>query len=196
MARNCYDFGEWIYGAEEHSRLDGLLLELKEEFPDLVICPKNRVWYHRVLHVLVCIVTLFINRRYLDGFTTLMSGNLGEQDRLWVDLSHERVHLRQFRDYGFFKMVLMYLFPPFLLAYGRYKIELPAYLETLKCQYKLNKEYTTSKEYREWWINQFTGPNYGWMMVLRSKVEAEFRRTLNNLETWLDKSELGSFSKN
>jgi hypothetical protein len=186
MAKKYYYFSNHV---EEDSRLGNLFFELQEEFPKLVICAKDSVWYHYVLHILVCIVTFGFNRKYLKGFTTtftnhiglsenhfkrLVQGNTYDQDKLWVTLSHERVHLRQFRDYGFFKMVLMYLFPPFLLAYGRYKIELPAYLETLKCHYELDKEYVKSEEYKEWWIKQFTGPNYGWMMVLRSKVENQF----------------------
>jgi len=184
-----HSFGGWNYRTKKDSRLDKLFLELKQEFPKLIICPKNSVWYQYIIHILVCIVTLGFNRNYLKGFTTTFTNRIhlsknmfqdirfdgpSYQDDVWITLSHERVHLRQFKRYGFILMLLMYVFPPFLLAYGRYKIELPAYLESLSCQFEVNEEYAKSSEYRNWWVSQFTGPKYGWMWIIKSGIGYQF----------------------
>jgi hypothetical protein len=200
--RNRHEFRE-NYWVVPETRLDTLLTDLKKEFPELIICLKNDVWWHWVIHVLICVITLFFNRRYMGGFTTTTPNRIAlsddyyrklkiigpsdnpslcDYDEIWVTLSHERQHLRDFRDWGFFKMAWMYLIPPFFFAWGRTKIELRAYAVTLACDFQLNREFVESVKYKNWWVNQFTSAGYAWMWVLKSDVCSWFDDNLKSLQ--------------
>jgi len=190
-----YRFGGYAIQAETGSLLALLCSQLRVEFPDLVMRRKRDVWYQYIAHVFIVIFTLGFNRRYFEYTTTgpnvidisdtaharICAGS--HSDRIWELLMHERVHLRQFRDRGKAVMVLDWLFPPTIRCYGRAKrIELPAYLVSLQCKFRTDREWAESKEYREWWIGQFTGPGYGWSWTKRSDVEKWFDDELKQLQ--------------
>jgi hypothetical protein len=183
---STHTFGKTTFTVSKDTRLDRLLTDLHNEFPDLVFIHKRDSKWHWFLHVLICIFTLGFNRKYLSSMTTTSKNQVAfsdqkwewlngtndyRHDRVWALLMHERVHLRQFRDRGSFMMALAYLHPPFLLwVPGRYNIEKPGYIETLRAQWELEPNLVRGKlkladgtTYKTWWVHCFTGPSYGWM---------------------------------
>lgn len=194
--RRTWIFGDYGFEVARGSRLDDLCLELKNEFPKLRMRHKRRVWYHWIAHVAICILTVGLNRKYISAFTTTGKDSVNwgdshnerlrqghEHDRVWDCLMHEREHLRQFRDKGTFVMTLIWLFPPILFCYGRAVIiEKPGYLASLRAKFETNRYWAEHPLYREWWISQFTGPNYGWMWILKSQVEKWFDDELARLQ--------------
>lgn len=191
-------FGDATFTVYMGSRLYKLCLELKQEFPDLRMGHKRKMLRHWIAHVLVCVFTLFLNRRYLSDYTTtskdrvdwsdkywtiLHFGTPEEQDYVWICLMHEREHLRQFVARGTFGMVLLWLFPPVLFCYGRaILIERPGYLRSLQGMFEVNRTYACSEDYRSWWMSQFTGAAYGWAWVLEYQVARWFDDELKRLQ--------------
>jgi len=189
-------FGEYEVKAPEGSRLAEICGELKQEFPQLRMSHKRKMWRHRIAHVLVIIFTLGLNRKYLRKFTTTSRNRIDwsdahneriekvkELDRVWECLRHEREHLRQFRDKGTLIMVLIWLIPPILFCYGRaISIEKPGYLESLRAKFESCRAWAEHSEYRRWWVRQFTGPNYGFMWVMKSHVGGWFDEELKRLQ--------------
>ena len=193
---DTWTFGDYIVRTPPGSRLDVLCKELKREFPELRMSHKRNLWWHWIAHVLVCIFTLFLNRKYISAFTTTGRNHVAwgdghheriqegiELDRVWDCLMHEREHLRQFARRGTFVMVIIWLFPPILLAYGRaIKIEKEGYIASLRAKWETDRGLAQSPEYRTWWVSQFTGPNYGWMWIRRKQVEGWFDTELARLK--------------
>lgn len=188
-------FGEYEIKAPIDGRLHKLCLELKHEFPELRMGHKRKLWWHWIAHVLICIFTVGLNRRYISGFTTTSAKRVdwsdkhhdriqkGEElDRVWECLMHEREHLRQFRRHGRVKMILMWAMPPILFCYGRaIVIEKPGYIASMRAKWETSRAWLESAQYRKWWIGQFTGPNYGWMWILKSQVSKWFDDELARL---------------
>ena len=193
-----FSFGDTMFSTYRGGRLHCLCTDMKREFPKLKMYRKRDCWWHWVVHVLICILTIGFNRRYMRDFTTsfkdrvywsehlwnlLQNGCSEDHDRVWETLMHERVHLRQFKSEGVAAMVITWLFPPVLLCYGRaILIEKPAYLISLQCRFKLNRRWAEGKEYRSWWISNFTGASYGWSWVLRHQVARWFDDELARLQ--------------
>ena len=200
-----WTFGSTTFTTDKDSRLDRLLWELSREFPDLVFIHKRDSTWHWFLHILICIFTLGFNRKYLSKMTTtgknsiawsdahwkrLNSGIDADHDRVWATLMHERVHLRQFKRLGSFKMAVHYLHPPFVIwHHGRIVTERPGYIQSLRAQWSLGNtemilgavKFKDGSTYRDRWVSQFTGSNYGWMHLLGRKTvegwyDAEIRR--------------------
>lgn len=164
------------------TRLDKLCSELQHEFPKLQLHHGRDLW-----HQLFQAKLLFWNKGYLSHMTTTRknkiylsddahrrakSGLPSDQDSLWGLLMHERVHLRQFRRYGSLVFILGYLlvFFPFGLAWFRAWMEKPGYMETLRSWAIIDPAWLLAKSNNEytcvqWLVNQFVGPNYGWMVA-------------------------------
>lgn len=193
-----HEFGGYKIIAPIDSRMDRLCRELRYEFPDLKMRHKRTVWYHWIAHVLICIFTVGLNRHYISAFTTTSKNTVDWSDkhherlqgsdpialdRVWETLMHELEHLRQFRDKGSFKMVIIWAIPPILFCYGRaIVIEKPGYIASLRAKYRVDPQWACSKEYREWWISCFTSASYGWMWVCKSQVARWFDEELERLE--------------
>ena len=88
-------------------------------------------------------------------------------------------------------MALSYLHPPFVLwVPGRYNIEKPGYIQTLRGTWELEPELITGmfklidgRTYKQWWVSCFTGPSYGWMHIFgRKTVEGWYDQELARLQ--------------
>lgn len=207
MSMVNHKFGSSSFDVFEGSKLDVLFAGLKEEFPKLEMRHKRDVWWHWVAHVLICVLTFGLNRRYINGFTTTgkdrvdwsdahwdrLGGSRPHQhDLVWETLMHEREHLRQFRDKGVIVMVLIWVLPPILFCYGRaILIEKPGYLVSLRCRFENRRGWAEDPVYRKEWVRQFTGPNYGWMWILSSQVERWFDEELKRLQEEEDSGSTG-----
>jgi hypothetical protein len=198
-----FTFGNATFNLYQGSKLHDLCKELKEEFPELKMAHKRKLWWHWIAHVLIIIFTLGFNRRYISSFTTtgknsvawsdvqwkrLTTGSPEEHDRVWECLMHEWVHLRQFCDKGTFVMVITWAIPPILFCYGRaIVIEKPGYIVSLRCKFENSRWWAEHADYRKWWIGCFTGPSYGWMWLRKSQVTKWFDDELARLQKEADK---------
>src|SRR6186713_717979 len=98
-----------------------LLEEIRREFPGFRIVRKNDSRFSRVIDLVLKILTLGAQRRYLTDYHTVIGSTLyvppDWDDHPWqsryVTLRHERIHLRQFRRYTRPGMTLLYLLPFF-----------------------------------------------------------------------------------
>lgn len=195
---NVHGFNGCDFTVVKGGRLDTLLMELKIEFPEIRFEEKSSKFFWKFLHYAILIVTIGFNRKFLKGFTTSLKNLVAFNGKSWIKiktrpanweydiwklLEHEREHLRQFKKYGLVLMLISYLFVFFPLgfAYGRAMIEKAGYLKTLECWYLTDPKKPYREEYREWWVKQFTGPNYGWAWPFRKTVEAWYDQGLSRL---------------
>ena len=177
-----------VRGTASADALDTLLADLRREFPRFRIVPKAHNRLSRAIDLVLRIVTLGRQSRYLTHYHTVLGDTLYVPDG-WAEaapidrvitLRHERVHLRQRRRYGMVGMALLYLVPflPLGLAYGRARLEWEAYRETIRATAELRgRDAAHSPELRARIVEQFTGAAYGWMWP--------FARTIAR---WLDEA--------
>lgn len=206
-AKYVWDFGGYTFEVVRGSRLDLLCVKLKAEFPKLRMRHKKTIWYHWIADFLIFIFTLGKNKDYFTYFTTTgkncinwsdvhhqrLSGKTlegkevfcspADHDRVWECLMHEREHLRQFAKRGVILMTIIWSMPPVLVCFGRALwIEKPGYIQSLRAKFVTDRLYAESEEYRDWWIGQFTGANYGWMWIFKNQVAGWFDTELRRLQ--------------
>jgi hypothetical protein len=147
-----------------------LLAELEAEGVRLV--GKERAWHQRAIHYLFCVATLGAQRGYLHAYVTTIGRTIyltpdwaarPLADR-YATLRHERVHVQQFRRWGFFPLTVAYLLLPLPvgLAWCRMRLERAAYEETIRAHHALGGRAATDR-LRAHVIGQFTSGSYGWM---------------------------------
>jgi hypothetical protein len=122
-----------------------------------------------------------------DGFTTTIGMNIylspewdyfTPESRLSL-LRHEREHLKQFNKYGLVLTSLIYLFFPLptIFALGRTYFEKAGYDESIRALVEYHNPSDDMKVWwKEWYIEEFTGPSYFWMFPFRSVVEKWFEK--------------------
>ena len=174
------------------SLFQGILAEMKSEFPSFEILPKRGNKLQRAIHVALAVVTFGGMRTYATKYHTVLFGKLwvpdaweqmSDVDR-YVLLRHERVHLRQRARMGDLVMGFVYLVPffPLGLAYGRARIEWEAYTETIRATHE-TAGIETAKRLKKHIVDRFVGPDYGWMWPFRSTVERWFDEVIAEIET-------------
>lgn len=174
------------------TRYDALVEALRAEFPRLRIVRKDRSVLHRAIHGALYALTLGRMRTYLDGFQTTIGSTVyvtadwddWPDDRRYVTLRHEAVHLRQFRAYSLPGMALLYvLLPlPMGLAWFRAHFEKAAYAEGMRAAAEVwGPECPRGAAYRRHVIDQFMGPSYGWMWPFRRGLERWYDQVLASL---------------
>lgn len=176
-----------------------LLAELRAEFPRFRVVYKRESRLSKLIHWGLIVVTLGGQRRFLNGYYTVIGDTLyvpdswdtlSEVDRA-ILLRHERVHLRQRRRYGALGMALIYLLPffPLGLAYGRARLEWEAYEETLRATAELaGLDAARDPALRARIVGRFLGPDYGWMWPFRSTIERWYDAQLGQLSQALGDS--------
>ena len=173
-------------------RLTALLAELRAEFPRVRLVRKDRSALSKVIHVALCAVTLGAQRAYLDGYTTTIGQTIyvtadwdqWPADERYITLRHERVHLRQFRRYTLPGMALLYLLLPLPLglAYGRARLEMAGYAETVRATAEVyGAARVTAPGFRAEILAQFTSGAYGWMWPFRGALDRWYDRVLATL---------------
>ncbi len=169
-----------------------ILRELRDEFPNFCLLYKATSPFQRLLGLLLLVVTLGGQRRYVFSYHTVIGDRLYLAAH-WDEMSdlarvillrHERVHLRQRRRYGTLWMAILYLLVPLPLglAWYRAQIEWEAYRETLRATYELRgTDALLSPDLRRWLIGRFTGPDYGWMWPFPQTLERWYDAALEEL---------------
>jgi len=164
-------------------RLEGLLDELKKEFPRFRIAKKRTSTLQRAIHVALALITFGGQRVYLTRYHTVLFGTLWvpdawdemTDDDKYILLRHERVHLRQRARMGDVVMSFVYLIPffPLFLAYGRARIEWEAYIETLRATAEV-RGVEAAENLREHIKQRFVGAEYGWMWPFPRAIDRWF----------------------
>ncbi|HET9959108.1 MAG TPA: hypothetical protein VFQ61_31675 [Polyangiaceae bacterium] len=186
--------GEILIAPETSRPLSAALLrDIAREFPRFRVVSKHESRLCRAIHAALIVLTLGGQRRFLDGYYTVLFDTLYVPTTAWealddidrvILLRHERVHLRQRRRYGGLGMAFIYLVPifPLGLAWGRARLEWEAYAETLRATAELRGlPAAQSATLRNKIIDRFVGPDYGWMWPFRSTIERWYRRVLEEL---------------
>jgi hypothetical protein len=174
-------------------RYDALVTALRVEFPRFRIVAKHESRLHRAIHRALVVLTLGRMRTYLHSYQTTIGRTVyvtpdwdaRDPDERYVTLRHEAIHLRQFRAYTLPGMALLYLFVPLPmgLAWFRARFEQEAYAESIRAAAEVwGPAYPRRAAYRGHIIEQFTGPNYGWMWPFRRSLERWYDRVLDELE--------------
>lgn len=173
--------------------LEGMLAELRAEFPRFRIVPKRESPLSRAIDVALRVITVGGQREFMTRYHTVIGDTLyvpegwdatPDLERVKT-LRHERVHLRQRRRYGLVGMAFLYLVPffPLGLAYGRARIEWEAYTETLRATAELSGlDALRSPALREHVLGQFTSPAYGWMWPFRGALDRWYDEALAAIE--------------
>ena len=159
-----------------------ILDEIKSEFHDFEILPKNKSVLMKLIDSALRIITFGQMKAFMTGFITTMGNKVYVPD-VWNDYSvafkveilrHERVHMRQAKKHGRMFFSLLYLFVPFPIgfAYFRKKFEQEAYEESLKAIHELRgPRALESKDLKERMIEHFTSSQYFWMWPWRKDLE-------------------------
>ena len=174
------------------TRYDALVASLRAEFPQFRIVRKDRSPVHTAIHHALRVLTLGRMTSYLDAFQTTLGCTVyvtpdwddWDDDRRYVTLRHEAVHLRQFRTYSVFGMAVLYvLLPlPMGLAWFRAYFEKAAYAESIRAAAEVwGPAYPRRAEYRRHVIEQFTGASYGWMWPFQGAMDRWYDHVLAGL---------------
>jgi hypothetical protein len=173
-------------------RSQGLIDEIRAEFPSFRIVPKAESGLQRAIDVALKVITLGGQREYLTRYHTVL-GTVLWVPTMWAEetdaqryilLRHERVHLRQRRRYGAIGMALLYLLPifPLGLALGRAKLEMEAYRETLRATAEVHGLAAAKDErFLAELVRRFTGGAYGWMWPFPRTVRRWIDETLDEI---------------
>ena len=167
----------------DDARLAALLAEIQLEFPGFRLVPKEDSRLQRAIAAALRALTFGGQSAYLDHYVTTIGKtvyvNRGWESRSaadrYVTLRHERIHLRQFRRYGLFPMAIAYLLLPLPLglAWCRARLEWEAYAESVRAMCDVyGKTHALAPETRQYIIEQFTGPAYGWMWPFPRQIQA------------------------
>jgi len=161
--------------------IEALLKEISAEFPDFKTVSKPDSRLMRALSWFLLIVTFGTQKAFMSSYITTIGHTVyvpagwdlrPEEGRVEV-MRHERVHMRQQRRYGRVLFTFLYLVPffPLFLAYGRAKLEMEAYAESVRAKAQLRgSAYVQTKEFKAWLTSQFVTGSYGWMWIYKPTV--------------------------
>jgi hypothetical protein len=191
QARRWYTENVLSEAARRKARADGLLAELRAEFPDFEVRRKRESVLQRAIGALLFLVTLGGQRHYLTRYHTVLFGKLYvpdtwdamSDDARYVLLRHERVHLRQRKRMGDVMMGIAYLllWLPVGLAWGRARIEWEAYVETIRATAEVSG-LAAARALEPEIVRRFVGPDYAWMWPFPRAVRYWFREVIADLE--------------
>jgi hypothetical protein len=182
-----------LYGTVAKKKLDELLADFARRPRPVRVVKKRLYWHQRWADMALRMITLGGQNAYLAHYVTTLGHTIYVPDdfdewspgHAWEVLRHEAVHVRQFERFGWVGMVLLYgLLPlPMGLAYGRARLELEAYTESLRATAELEgMEAAHSPERHAQIIRRFTGPDYAWMWPFPGQVQRWIDAALARIE--------------
>ena len=173
-------------------KFDEVVQDTRAEFPQFKLVPKRHNKFMERLDTLLRIVSF----GGMDSFMTRVTTTIGftvytpeiwdalpEFDRAAI-LRHERVHMRQSRRMGSLRFKLYYLFWffPIGFAWGRMKLEMEAYEESIRTRVEYAGKESLNDAYRESMIKHFTGASYVWTWPWRKRIERWYDGFVSGLD--------------
>jgi hypothetical protein len=151
--------------------LKELLINIKCEYPEFRLVEKSTSKLMKVLDFLLKLITLWRMKNFMTSFTTTLGfvvytpsswGDVSERAKIAV-LRHERVHMRQ-KDQGGFWFSVKYLLLPFPIfwAYYRMKYEMEAYEVSMRVLWEYAGSAAFTAEYKQRMLQHFTSAEYFW----------------------------------
>lgn len=161
--------------------LEALNADISREFPSFKVLYKSNSTLMKVINAFLYVITFGNMTQFMTDFITTM-GTTVYVPSSWPTLSpidqcavlrHERIHMRQSKRMTRVVFSLCYIFWPLPmgLSWGRAKLEMEAYEETLAAW----KDYGVDPKNPmnvTWMLDHFTTAQYGWMWPFRNKVAA------------------------
>lgn len=178
-----------ITEADYEAYLEGL----RARFPGFQVIAKSESPSQRLIDRALRVLTFGGQSRYMSDYVTTLGATIYTPERWhtrsaaerYCVMRHEAVHVRQFKRYTWLGMSLLYLLIPlpFGFAAGRAWLEWEAYRESVIATWQVaGKEAARSQAFRADIVRRFTGPDYGWMWLKGSTIEAALSRLLDELE--------------
>lgn len=163
-------------------RLEALLTEMAARPRPVRVVQKRAHWHQRAAAHALWLLTFGGQRTYLSHYVTTLGCTIyvpddfdrWHPDQAWEVLRHELVHVAQFERYGWIGMILLYGFLPLPagLAYGRARLEMEAYRETLRAVAEIEGlDAARDPALHAQIVRRFTGPDYGWMWPFPRAVQ-------------------------
>lgn len=164
------------------NKYDKLLLEIKEEFSNFELLPKDNSKMMNIIDFILKITSFGKNKFFMQKFVTTI-GNKVYLPTEWLIYSenvkceilrHERVHMRQAKEFGnlLFSFLYLFVFFPIGFAYYRAKFEKEAYEESLRALYEYHgADALLDPKTKKIMVEYFVGPSYGWMFPFRTNIE-------------------------
>ena len=172
------------------SGYERIIAEMLNEFPKFRLVEKKKSFLMKAINVFLLIITFGKMKTFMKSFTTTLGYTVYTPEK-WEEsfdrigiLKHERVHMRQMREYGriWFSVSYLFLWFPCVFAYFRKKYEQEAYTETLRHSAKTyGIKYVESTFLRESIISSFTSASYFWTWPFRKSIEAWYDETVNSI---------------
>lgn len=170
-------------------KLRALTREISDEFPAFCIVKKQDSRFMKMIDLVLRVITLGKMSTYMTDFITTMGttvyvpeywDQMPETSRMTV-LRHERVHMRQARQYGRLWFSLLYLLVPLPLglAYFRMKFEREAYEESIAAMFEYYGPKVFTNEVKQNFLRHFTSAEYFWMWPFPRSLERWFWLTVN-----------------
>jgi len=170
-----------LRGSERRAAYDRFVESLATRARPVRIVRKGEAAHQRFVDRALRILSFGGQTTYLTNYVTTLGHTIFVPDdwdrsepggRLAV-LRHELVHIEQFERFGVLGMSILYgLLPlPIGLAYGRARLELEAYRETIRATAEIDGiDLATSAWLRESIVERFVGPDYLFMWPFRGVV--------------------------
>lgn len=160
---------------------DELLKKIREEFPNFKVLKKSESSLMKTIGRFLKFVSFGKMTTFMDSFITTIGTTVYVPDS-WdsrsssskaITMRHERVHMRQARDWGRIAFSFLYLFfpLPFVFAYFRMKFEKEAYEESLIAAYEYYGTTLFTQALKDDVVQHFTSAEYMWMWPWKKSVE-------------------------
>lgn len=172
---------------------ESILSDLSIAYPGIKIVEKSSSRFMRLLDKLLRIISFGRINTFMTEYTTTIGLTIYTPTefsgyspaRRAVTLLHEAVHVDQSRRFTPVLFAFLYLlFPvPILFAYFRTRFEKEAYEVTIRQSAKFyGVDLVKTHLFRQYILDQFTGPAYLYMWVHRSSIESWFDSIIASLE--------------
>lgn len=159
---------------------DTLLSETKREFPEFRILKKSESRLMKAIDRALRIITFGKMDTFMTNFITTLGTSVYVTD-MWesssnatkaITIRHERIHMRQAREFGQLAFSLFYLFfLPTVFAFSRTRFEKEAYEESLHAYHEYYGPKFFTPALKDSVVRHFTSAEYFWMWPWKRSVE-------------------------
>lgn len=161
-------------------KYEALLAEVAREFPDFQVVRKSESRLMGVIDRFLRVITLGKMDTFMTRFITTLGTTMYVTDT-WdtaspatkaITIRHERVHMRQAREWGSLFFSILYLFfLPTVLAFGRTHFEKEAYEESLRAYHEYYGPKFFTPALKDDIVRHFTSAEYFWAWPWKKSIE-------------------------